>query len=190
MYKLSELLYCKPPNNGRFYLIAIDGRGGSGKTELTKYLTTLLPGFTFINGDDYFEPIENEISWGRFNDQRFIKDVIKPLKTASSFVYRPYDWHKQPHITEKTITITDGFCLERGYSFLFDLDWDLRIWVEAHKEICFDRGVSRESVPKPRAQKAWQQWQSDQDDYINNYQPAGKADLVIDGSEPFAGQLS
>ncbi len=177
------------PKNGKFFTIAIDGRGGSGKTVLTQRLQKLLPGFIFLNGDDYFEPVEGQIVWGDFNDKRFRGDIIEPLKKGNSFIYRPYDWHKEPHITEKPITIEKGFGLERCFSFNFDLDWDLRIWVEAPKGICLERGLARENMPKDRVLKAWQIWQLAEDKYIANIRPQEIADIVIDGTKPFGVQL-
>lgn len=114
--RLQTFLKTHQPKNGKFFLIAIDGRGGSGKSTLAEYLKSLLPDFTFTNGDDYFEPVEAQIVWGEFNDKRFIDDVIAPLKQASTTIaYRPYNWHAEPHITEQTIKIDKGICIERCF---------------------------------------------------------------------------
>lgn len=127
MYKIRKNLTNKPPRNGRFYTVAIDGRAGSGKSTFAHYMQTLLPDFIHLNGDDYFEPKKDKLVWGAFNNERFINDVIEPLQKGASFLYRPYDWHADPHITEREIIIKDGLCLERCYSFRFDLPWDLKI---------------------------------------------------------------
>ncbi|MBI2592381.1 hypothetical protein HYW36_02810 [Candidatus Saccharibacteria bacterium] len=188
--KLSIKNYIKDqPNNGKFYCIAIDGRGGSGKTVFAEYLKKLLPDFVFLNGDDYFEPVDNQVVWGAFNDKRFRQDVIEPLKHGNAFVFRSYDWHKKPHITEQQITVTKGFCLERCFSLDFDLNWDLKIWVEAPKEVCLERGLARENMPRDRVLKAWQIWQSAEDKFIARVKPQEIADIVIDGTKPFENQL-
>lgn len=189
-YHLKDLIDSKDPKNGRFHTIAIDGRGGSGKTVFAEYLNKLLTGFTFLNGDDYFEPVGHQIVWGVFNDKRFREDVIEPLKAGNAFTYRPYNWHKEPHITEQPITVTKGFCLERCFSFDFKLDWDLKIWVEAPKEVCLERGLAREHMPKERVLKAWQIWQLAEDKYIANTRPQEVADIIIDGTKPFEAQLA
>jgi len=188
-FDITTYLATHTPKNGKFFTIAIDGRGGSGKSSLVEYLKPVLPGFTMLNGDDYFEPVENQVVWGDFNDKRFAEDVIKPLKVSSTFTYKPYDWHTEPHITEKNITITKGFCLERCFSFRFDLDWDLKIWVETPKDVCLERGIARESMPKNRALGAWKIWQQQENDYIHDFRPQQKADVVIDGARPFEVQL-
>lgn len=188
-FDITTYLATHTPKNGKFFMIAIDGRGGSGKSSLVEYLKPILPGFTMLNGDDYFEPVENQVVWGDFNDERFAEDVITPLKVSNVFTYKPYDWHAEPHITEKNIEITKGFCLERCFSFRFDLDWDLKIWVEAPKDICLERGIARESMPKNRVLGAWKIWQAQEDDYIHDFRPQQKADVVIDGTRPFEVQL-
>lgn len=182
---IQDFLQTHQPKNGRFFTIAIDGRGGSGKSLFTELLKTKLPGFVVLNGDDYFEPRDDPIVFGDFNDERFIHDVINPLKTENSFIYRPYDWDTK-QLSEQTVRIDKGFCLERCYSFKFDLDWDLKIWVETPKEVCLRRGLARDGQ---EAAKAWQFWQQQEDEYIRDFKPEEKADIVIDGARPFEGQL-
>jgi uridine kinase len=53
-FVIKDFLSKREPHNGRFFTIAIDGRGGSGKTHLAAYLKNILKDFTFIEGDDYF----------------------------------------------------------------------------------------------------------------------------------------
>lgn len=184
------LLFTNPPRNGKFYAVAIDGRGGSGKTVFAKYLRTLLPDFVFLDGDDYFEPVENEVVWGKFNDERFETEVIKPIKEGEKMInYRPYNWHADLHITDKTIKIQRGVCIERCFSFAFDLDWDLKIWVEAPKNVCFQRGLKREHMPRDRVLGAWEIWQATEDKYIVQTKPQEAADIVIDGMKQFENQL-
>lgn len=186
---LQVFLTSNRPKNGRFFTIAIDGRGGSGKSTFAELLKEKLPGFVVLNGDDYFEPIDDPIVWGDFNDDRFAEDIIQPLKSGSSFAYRPYDWHTEPHITEQKIDITKGFILERCYAFKFDLDWDLKIWVEAPKEVCLERGIAKERMPRKKIIPAWKVWQAKEDEYIRDFKPQEKADIVIEGTRLFEEQL-
>ena len=85
---LKSKLFSKPPKNGDFYIVASDGRGGAGKTTLTEYIETLLPGFSVLNGDEYFEPNDNTVAFGSFNEDRFEKDVLSQLREGKSeFIY-------------------------------------------------------------------------------------------------------
>lgn len=189
MLDIQNFLQTHKPKNGRFFAIAIDGRGGSGKSTFTELLKAKLPGFVVLNGDDYFEPTDDPVVWGDFNDERFNHDVIEPLKQGNSFTYRPYDWHTDPHITERNIQVTKGFCLERNYSFKFNLDWDLKIWVETPKEVCLKRGLARENLPLEKTIPAWKVWQQREDEYIRDFKPQEKADIVTDGARPFEEQV-
>lgn len=177
------------PKNGRFFTIAIDGRGGSGKSTFAELLKTKLPDFTVLNGDDYFEPIKDPIVWGEFNDERFTQGVLQPLKRGNAFVYPPYDWHAEPHIVEEKIAVAKGFCLERCYSLQLGLDWDLKIWIETPKKACLERGLARENMPPEKTIPAWRLWQAKEDAYIRDFCPQEKADVVIDGLKPFEDQL-
>lgn len=184
VFDLQNFLTTHQPKNGRFFTIAIDGRDGSGKTSFAGALGKRLSGFVVLNGDDYFEPIDDPIVWGKFNDERFAQDVIEPLKQGSSFTYRPYDWHSEPHISKKQITVERGICLERCHSFTFDLDWDVKIWIETPREICMERGLAREILPREQTIPAWEVWQAQRDEYIRTFRPQEKADIVIDGTRP------
>lgn len=189
MLDIQTFLTAHQPKNGHFFTIAIDGRGGSGKSTFAELLKTKLPGFVVLNGDDYFEPVDDPTVWGKFNDDRFANDVIEPLKVGNRFNYRPYDWHTDPHITEQNIEVAKGFCLERCYAFKFDLDWDLKIWIEASKEACLRRGLAREKMPREKIIPAWKVWQRREDEYMRDFKPQEKANMVIDGTKPFEEQL-
>jgi uridine kinase len=187
---LNKLINSKKPKNGKFYVIAIDGRGGSGKSKLAKYLESILHDFTIINGDDYFEPIENQVVWGAFNNKRFFDDVIEPIKKSNEFVYRPYNWERGPHYLNQKLTIKRGIVIERCYSFGFDADWDLKIWVETPKEICRQRGMARETMPKERVAAAWENvWQPLETEYITKTRPKEIADIVLDGTKNYEEQI-
>lgn len=191
MTTVEERLLANPFRNGRFYTIAIDGRAGSGKSTLAKLFVSLLPGYTHMNGDDYFEPAKDEIVWGSFNDKRFIHEVVGPLKNGNTITYRPYDWHTNPPISQKKITIQKGLCLDRCYSFKFNFKWDLKIWVETPRDICLKRGVARERLPQDTVLKTWRDvWQPLEDAYIAEYLPVTKADVIFDGTKPFKDQLN
>jgi hypothetical protein len=84
MHRIQDLLARHEPTNDRFYTVAIDGRGGSGKSTLTNQLRDQMIGFTVMNGDDYFEPVVDDLVWGAFNDDRFIQDIINPLKAGNT----------------------------------------------------------------------------------------------------------
>ena len=181
-----------PPKNGQYFIIAIDGRAGAGKTTFAAYLKNLLPDFCFICGDDYSSQVSHPITWGGYNEERFMADVIEPLRKAEKTVnYRPYDWDSKPHISGHKLKITRGVVIDRIYSFSFDLDYDLTIWVETPREVALNRGIHRSSMSEDKAEKAWREiWKPMEDKYILETKPAGNASIVIDGTKPYDNQLT
>ncbi len=187
---IKAAILVNPPKNGKYYVVAIDGRGGAGKTTLSKYLQNLLPAFKLICGDDYFEPITHPIAWGGYNEERFYNDIIKPIQAVSTEIdYRPYDWDNEPHFKDQIISITEGVFIDRCYSFSFDLDYDFKIWVETPRDLTLNRGVDRSTMPKDKAELVWRQlWKPMEDRYISDIKPLETSDLVIDGNKPFEQQ--
>lgn len=191
MFRIQEFLDNHLRQRTEFTTIAIDGRGASGKSELANYLRAQLPGYVLLSGDDYFEPVNGKAEWGDFNSERFDNDVLAPLRTGTTFTYRPYNWHTEPHITQQTITVTEGFCLERCFSFALRFDWDLKIWVETPRDLCLERGVARETIPHGRALTVWRDiWQPREDGYIAEVLPLKTANVVLDGTKPFDQQIT
>lgn len=186
-YNIRPMLLNKPPKNGKYYMVAIDGRGGSGKTTLSKYLQSLLPDFCFICADEYFEPISHPIAWGGYNEERFYNDVIRPLSKGQRDIdFRPYNWDHEPHIVDHRMHIDKGVFIDRCYSFSFDLGYDLKIWVETPREEALSRGVSRSTMPKETAEKVWRElWKPMEDRYIASIKPVDTADILIYGNQPF-----
>ncbi len=187
---LHELLLAEAPKNGLFYTVAVDGRGGSGKSTLIEYLGHLLPRFELMNGDDYFEPVESDVVWGAFNDERFIDEVIKPLQVGRTFSYTPYVWDAGGLQSPVEVTVESGIVIERCFTFGMPLDWDLKIWVETPADVCLTRGIARELLPTDQVLKAWQgEWQPREDEYIARRSPIRMADIVLNGQLEFAKQL-
>ena len=177
------------PNNGEYVTVAIDGRGASGKSALAQFLGSELDGFTVINGDDFFEPHDNEITWGEFNENRFRDEVLLPIKMGvREFTIRPFDFPEGELGPPKHLTIKRGVIIERCFTFELPIEWDIKIWVETPEKICLERGLEREGakVLGERATAAWSQvWQPRESRYIAKLQPMEIADYVFDGTQPF-----
>jgi energy-coupling factor transporter ATP-binding protein EcfA2 len=190
-FDVSAHLDAHAPNNSRYHVVAIDGRGGSGKTQLASHLAQLLPAFTVINGDDYFEPLRDELAWGDFNEERFHADVVLPLQQGEpTLSYQPYDFARDALQDPHRLPLDGGLTVERCFTFGMPVAWDLRIWVETPRELCLQRGLARDLISQARAAAVWERlWQPREDAYIDTLRPQTLADVVLDGTRPFEGQL-
>ena len=82
-------------------LVGIDGRGGSGKTTLARWLADVVPETTVVEFDDFFRPSgerasrrelgDDEIG-GDFDWPRLRHEVLEPLAHDRPARYRRYDW--------------------------------------------------------------------------------------------------
>lgn len=90
-------------------LIAIDGRCAAGKTTLAAYLMDRYHA-TLIHMDDFFLRPEQRTAerlnepGGNVDYERFLQEVLLPLRAGNAFSYRPYDCHRQ--------TLTDPLWVE------------------------------------------------------------------------------
>ncbi|WP_143014711.1 uridine kinase family protein [Glycomyces harbinensis] len=180
--ELCERITARSPKNGEFLMVAVDGRGGSGKSTLTDELARHLPGFTIMHGDDYWEPSQDS-EFGWFNEDRFHHDVVEPLsKGQRRLAYRPYIWESEPHLRSQELVVDAGIAIERCYSIGLPLDWDYTIWVDATPELALERGIARD----PHQAEVWANlWLPREDAYIEREQPKTRADTVIDATLPF-----
>jgi uridine kinase len=174
------------PRNGAYPTVAIDGRGASGKSTLAAELATRLPSITVIHGDDYFEPHDDPITWGAFNEVRFERDVVQALRSgAREIPLRPYDYAEGRVVDLAPRTVEQCVVVERCFSFSLDVPWDLTIWVDAPAATCLERGLRRDAdaAPDDRAERAWRDvWQPAEDRYIAATNPLSAADIVVLGS--------
>jgi uridine kinase len=191
---LGRLLASGRPRNGAYPTVVVDGRGASGKSSLGTWLRDQLPGFVVLNGDDYFEPDDDPPAWGGFNEARFDADVLALLRAGRRTLgMRPYSYRLGRVEEPRPVRIVAGVVVERCFGFSLDVDWDVRIWVETPKAVCLARGLERDASDElgDRVRLAWEQvWQPREDDYISQTRPGALADIVLDGTLPFAEQVS
>jgi len=102
-------------------LIAIDGRCAAGKSTLALYLQKACQ-CNIIRMDDFFLTPElrtferlNEAG-GNVDYERFLSEVLIPLKLGEVFSYRPYDCRKNEMVQEKIINPLSVNIIEGAYS--------------------------------------------------------------------------
>lgn len=167
------------PRKQKTLLIAIDGRGGSGKSTLSKQLKQALKDVTIVHLDDFAYPETPR--------DRLLKQVILPIKANEIAKYQRYDWGTK-QLAEWHEIIPGGIVIIEGVSTLHNVlneYFDFRIWIECPPEVGFQRGLHRDkSVYKADTTNEWlNKWMPEEKKYVEEHKPQEKADYIVDGTE-------
>jgi uridine kinase len=188
---IKELLLNSATKVGSTQFIAIDGHGGSGKSTLADMLSKALNA-QVIHTDDF-------AGWGDGGEwwPSVVDKVFKPIQKGSKVLnYERTKWwenhHPEPAVDEP---VTPIMILE-GVSSLRNEFRDyiaLGIFVDTPYDICLKRGVERDSTvgkSKEEISKLWHEWLDGELSYFRNMDPKAYADIIIDGTKPFAEQIT
>ncbi len=178
-HALKEKLY--KSNN---LLVAIDGPCAAGKTSIAMALKDEFYCCNIIPIDDFFlqphQRTEERLNTpgGNFDRERFINEVITPLKSGEDFSYRPFDCKKGElsapvKIAHQPITVIEGV-----YSCHPELQdyYDYRIFVKTDKETQLKRLEKRSFALLNRFISEWIPME---EKYFSTYNIESKCDLVI-----------
>lgn len=102
-------------NNTDLFILAIDGKCGSGKTTLANNLASLFSGVV-IHMDDFF--LKNgsaRLSYGNIDYHRFIEEVINHLND-DLILYNPFSCKGQKLMENRTLNVNKFIIIEGAYS--------------------------------------------------------------------------
>ena len=122
-------------------LVALDGRCASGKTTLANALGGRF-GWSVIHLDDFFlrpeqrTPERYATPGGNVDHERFLEEVLLPLREGRPTRYRPFDCHTQSLAEEKTVQPAAVTIVEGAYACHPALweHYDLRAFLTVEKE--------------------------------------------------------
>ena len=169
-------------------LVGIDGCGGAGKSTLARALAGLVPAATVVELDDFYRPSGERASrgdgevGGDFDWRRARNQVLVPLAGDRPARYQRYDWGEDRLAEWHEIQPGGVVILEGNYATRSDLCgfYDFTIWVEAPRDVRLARGLERGGE---NTLSRWlEDWMPEEDRYIAAEDPAGRVDLVVDGS--------
>lgn len=152
-------------------IVAVDGRGGSGKSSLARSLVAKFPVSAHIEFD-WFHLLKDEVvETRRYDHERLMSEVIAPFRSGSrSLTVHRYNWgylaglpegfHETPHVIEnKDILIIEG--CETLHEALVSHS-DLRVWVDTSAAVSLERGMRRDieeyKLDPERVRIAWAEW--------------------------------
>jgi hypothetical protein len=165
---------------GRPRIIAVDGRGGGGKTALSARLCRLLPPAAVVHSDD--------VAWehSRFGwDDLMIDGVLNPLRAGRDVHYRPPAWRPQGrdgHLDIpaglSTVIIEGVGVSRRSLTPLLDL----AIWVQSDYDEARERGIRRdmaEGRDEAEAYREWYAWEVEEIPFLQDDSPWERAGLIV-----------
>lgn len=172
----------KSENNSNL-LVAVDGPCASGKTTLSEALKNEF-NCNIIPVDDFFlQPHQRtaerlNTTGGNFDRERFLKEVILPLKSGKAFSYKPFDCKKLALSTPVEIQIKPITFVEGVYSChpeLWDF-YDYRIFIKTDKETQLKRLEKRSPALLNRFISEWIPME---EKYFSTFDIENKCDLII-----------
>lgn len=170
-------------------VIAIDGRCGSGKSNLAELLATIFD-CNLVHIDDYFIPMsERKTNWkdeiaGNINFDRLEKEVLSNLKTNDSYIDCKYscqknEYSEQISIQNKKITIIEG-----SYSLHNSIDqyYDYKVFLTCSGDTQKGRIVERNKEYYSMFESTWIPME---ERYFKEMNIESKADIIIDNTDYF-----
>lgn len=172
-------------------LVAIDGRGGSGKSTFARRLESAADEVTVIEFDDFYLPSplrearieagDTEIG-GNFDWRRLRDQVLAPLGRDEPASYQRYDWPSDELAEWHSVPVGGIVLVEGNYSTRRELYevYDFTIWIDAPHDVRLERGIRRGGED---TRERWlTEWMPEEDRYIAAEDPVSRVDLVLDGA--------
>ena len=160
------------PAGRAFVLVGIGGHGAAGKTTLARSI----PGAQVVGTDEFWDGAKFELS-------RLRPEVLEPLLRGEPAEYHAFSWELQRPLAKPRLVRPQGVIVVEGVCalhVLFREVYDLRIWVDAPRELRLARGVARDGEG---ARRVWEeQWMPSEERYVERDDPISAAHMIVDGS--------
>jgi hypothetical protein len=164
---------------GRPRVVAVDGRGGGGKTVAATRIAARVPGATVVHTDD--------IAWNHamFDWAELVADgVLRPVRRGEAVAFRPPAWDVRQRPGAVVVPAGCPLVLVEGVGIgrraLADLV-DALMWVQSDLDVARTRALVRDGGGA--AEEAfWDEWQAEERPFLAADRPWERADVVIDGA--------
>jgi hypothetical protein len=162
-------------------IVAVDGRGGGGKTTLARRLSGVWGGAPVVHTDD--------VAWNhsRFGwDDLMIGGIIEPLRAGRAVHYRPPAW--AAHGRTGRIDVDAGaptVIIEGVGAARRQLDGliDVAVWVQSDFDEARRRGIERDTAERgldlALAERLWQEWEDEEVPFLLADRPWERAHFIV-----------
>ncbi|MFI3207139.1 MAG: NB-ARC domain-containing protein [Clostridia bacterium] len=167
-----------------FFIIALDGRCGSGKTTFAQEISEKF-NFDVVHLDDFFLPLElrtkerlSEIG-GNIHYERLFCEVIINLKKKQNFSYKKFDCKTMTFTKSININTNRAVIVEGAYSLRpeFDDIFDLKIFCDVDKALQKERIIKRNGLENYKNFKKI--WIPKEEKYLKSMKIEKKCDYKI-----------
>lgn len=165
-------------------VVAIDGRCAGGKTTLSEKLRELLDCNVFHMDDFFLQPFQRtperlNTAGENVDHERFLAEVLVPLRNGESFGYRPFSCKTgqlgdEISVTPKRINIVEGsYCLNKSLGGYYDL----KLFVNVDSDEQMTRIIKRDGIEKAKVYK--DKWIPLEENYFKAYDLMNNCDTVL-----------
>ena len=157
-------------------IVAVDGKGGAGKSTFAARLAAELDDAEIVRTDD-FASWDNPFDWW----PELIEKVLVPLsrnKPVPPFERSHWEPGQQPeqvHLRRTDFIVLEGVTASRD-AFRGYLTY--AIWVETPRDVRLERGLERDGE---HALPQWEAWMEGEEQYRLREHPDTRADFVVRG---------
>lgn len=166
-------------DDGRPWVVAVDGRSAGGKTTLAERLHRAVPRSAVVHTDD--------VAWHHsFVDwaERMREHVLVPLHAGRAVSWRPPEWVARGRTGavevpgEVDLVLVEG--VGAGRRELADLV-DRSVWVQSDAVEAVERGIVRDGGT-PEAEAFWHEWAATEVPFLQDQAPWERAHVVVAGT--------
>ena len=176
----------KRAGSHKYFVIALAGFGGAGKSTAADKLATGLGDTVVIPLDQFITNhlAERSPDWDGFDWARLIEQVLKPIHEGrKTITYGVYDWPRNKVTEDRTIQLPKYIIIE-GCGLIRDQlkeYFDFSIWIDTPLEVASQRGSTRDRKEyNVDHDQFWKEiWVPNDKDYFDKYQPAANVDFLL-----------
>lgn len=166
-------------------LIAIDGRCGAGKTTLAEEIQKKMECNVFHMDHFFLRPEQRTKerlmqAGGNIDHERFLEEVLLPLREGKAVRYQPYDCHLQQLREEVLVEPRIINLIEGSYSCHPALweQYDLRVFLSVSSDLQIQRIRRRNGEEGARMFE--ERWIPLEERYFARYELEKRCDMVLD----------
>ena len=161
---------------GRPDVVLIDGRSGSGKTELARAMVVEKPELQLVRMDDLYPGWDGLEAGSRHVHDAILAASVRRWQRWDWAVGEPAEWHVLDPF--RTVLIEGCGALSRENRALAAY----AVWVELDEPTRKARALARDGETYA---PHWDAWAAQENAFIARENPRELADIVVDGNETF-----